>query len=280
MISCMHTVIQLLGLLSTHYAPLCNREDLIYWQAGFLGRQQNQVLEDGNTRIAYYKRNQLRLRRDLEPLRYDLEKYQKFIVQIISNESNLRPTQSVLKYLCKVTNRLYMMTLVVQMTALNQFRLHVDSFQRTNYDESFHGTIRMIRRFLGRVQYGAMNDIVKNQETRKNFIPSQDTSLSSLMLYMKHLFVEEPTYGRQWGVRLYSNKVAHSPRNYFNELSLCIPSALSHLITSYSRSKLIYLSVIQETLHSELQEVLLNKFIFEDKDPFNYERSCMKIVKM
>ncbi|KAL4453134.1 hypothetical protein ABPG74_015365 [Tetrahymena malaccensis] len=233
--------------------------------------------------IPIFKRNELRLRRDIENLKSLLERMEKNIQTIRNNPKIADSNDAIMSYLEKVQNRHFLSCLLLLIEQLNISR------EKEDYEFMFRLRSLIVDLNFPQIQHLARYEdgkilLAKNidiDDDSADFTQSPDLkvydSSSDFMNLIRVIFWDSRPKVEE---SLHSTIAILNPNRYFFNQFLRFGSILEKGLIGMPQSRVTELSVTKNSMDFIINNFLRNNFVFEQDDPFKFERMCTKIVNL
>ncbi|CAK84022.1 unnamed protein product (macronuclear) [Paramecium tetraurelia] len=283
--------LQLVQLLIGVQSCNCNVQDLIYLHQGMLGMEE-------------LKRNQLRLRRDLESVYQQVQKYKDNIAKILLSGNIQNMNLTIMTYLEKLIKRFHLLITITMISSVHQFRKQIQ-----DNSEIYPQIISTLRNALITGCFRNMSHVERLMEQAPKVYPSIQTKkiISDKMMLLKYAFGSQFVQAHQTNpnnvhmplqefrfedfytqlspymipsqqILFRTQKINYNVESFLSSVVDLFPIAMANLFTLFPQSKLIYYSTIQDLIISESESILRDKCIFEVDDLFKYERAYRKLL--
>ncbi|KRX01591.1 hypothetical protein PPERSA_01494 [Pseudocohnilembus persalinus] len=234
--------------------------------------------------IPVLKRNELRLRRDLEPLKKLIENLKQNVQWIKKNQNKFIQTdEAIVAYLDKVETRLFLTILHVLLEQMN--------ISRQKQDNEF---LHKMRYMLINLNFQQIKCLARS-DTDKNIVLQKTVELDDVIEYFpnipdKILYDNSSDFMKViqtifWDNRPKLRQNIHSTninmqvtRSFFNEqLKTC--QVLDRALVGLQQSNATELSTTYARIKQIQNDFLRSIFIFEQDDIFKFERMYTKLIK-
>ena len=246
-----------------------NAHDIFYLHAGLL--ESNRLIIKNNDHIPELKKNELRIRNDLENLKYEVQKIKDNTIWIKQNNQILNVNEGIMIYLQKLQKKKFNMIL---MLLLNEFDV-----AKKNNDIDF---LRKIKIFLSNFSFPKMKNLKKldsdlfydlnlNEVKKANpFVGPLFCDSSDLMNIVKNIFINYRPH----------KKVSYNPLFMLESAIFQFKDCLRSGLIGVPKSKRTQIATNLSEIITKTNEIVNKKDIYELQNVFRFEKEFNKSIKV
>lgn len=268
MLSVLHSLYHTLLLEFFMNVLESNSQDVFYLQSGLLC--SDLLIIENHTKIPELKKNELRIRNDLDGLKFLVKKIQENSILIKNNNKIINVNEGIMIYLQKLQKKKYNLILMLMLNELN--------IVRKTEDLDF---IKKIKIFLEKLYFNKTQKLSKLdnkiyinepliEENINKFIGPLYNDISDIMKITKKEFMENKTI----------KKINFNPLFLFEKNFYSIKDCLDMGLIELSKSKRTQLATHLSEIITKTNELVNKKGIYELQNIYKFENVFNKIIKV